>query len=376
VPVLEDPSTRAAFPMYTLIDDAFAVGAEGVASGSGVGVPDDPPDEEVPVDESGWPEDPPLEEEGSSSPQPAVQTVRGATVRNRRATDRRFRMVRGNIPTWLRRKSTFVVRVMIGGRMRLVCLHDRDVIEAVLRRDPEVHLYEIGDLDDFFWPLTTWYGLEDRGTLRNVALVYAGSDLPVVVALAREGQTWGVTSLLERMRPVLPRKFYAHLAVGTSKTLAATHSVDPHGLHVRMMVKDWSALERIDTSRAVPLGPTDARELEELYADAYPANWFDGRMLETGAYFGVREGEVLASVSGVHVVSRAKRVAALGNVATRPELRGRGLARIAVAATLRALRSDVDHLGLNVDTANAEGIRLYEGLGFARVATYEEARIG
>ena len=143
-----------------------------------------------------------------------------------------------------------------------------------------------------------------------------------------------------------------------------------------MLVSDWAALDATDVSRAVPLGPPDARELEMLYADAYPGNWFDARMLETGAYFGVREGDLLASVSGVHVVSRSERVAALGNVATRPSMRGRGLARIAGAATCRALRPHVDHLGLNVDASNAEGIRLYEALGFARVATYEEARVG
>lgn len=260
--------------------------------------------------------------------------------------------------------------------MRLVCLHDRDVIESVLRRDPDVHLYEIGDLDDFFWPLTTWYGLDDRGTMRSIALVYAASELPVVIALAREGQTWGVTSLLERMRPVLPRKFYAHLAVGASRTFAETHHVEHRGLHARMVVRDWAPLDEIDTSRAVPLGPPDARDLEALYADAYPGNWFDPRVLETGTYFGIRERGILASVSGVHVVSRTHRVAALGNVATRPDARGRGLARIVVAATCQALRPHVDHLGLNVDAANTEGLRLYEGLGFARVATYEEARIG
>ena len=143
-----------------------------------------------------------------------------------------------------------------------------------------------------------------------------------------------------------------------------------------MLVRDWAPLEKSDASRAVALGPSDARELEAFFTDAYPGNWFDPRMLETGAYFGVRDGDVLASVSGVHVVSRTHRVAALGNVATRPELRGRGLARIAVAATCQALRAHVDHLGLNVDAANAEGIRLYEGLGFARVATYEEVRVG
>lgn len=259
--------------------------------------------------------------------------------------------------------------------MRLVCLHDKDVIEAALRRDPEVHLYELGDLDDFFWPHTTWYGLEDRGVLKGVALVYTGSDLPVLVALAREGQTWAVSALLERMRVVLPRKLYAHLAVGASRALGPGFTVESHGLHRRMVLVDWAPLSAVDASRAVPLGPPDLREIEALYAEAYPANWFDPRMLETGAYFGVRERDVLAAVSGVHVVSRSHRVAAIGNVATLPALRGRGLARIAVAATCQALRGAVDHLGLNVDATNADGIRLYEGLGFARVASYEEVRV-
>jgi ribosomal protein S18 acetylase RimI-like enzyme len=259
--------------------------------------------------------------------------------------------------------------------MRLVSLHDKDEIEGVLRRDPPMHLYEIGDLDDFFWPHTTWYGLEDRGSLKSVALLYAGSDLPVVLALAREGQTWAVTALLERMRAVLPRKFYAHLAVGAGRALGPGFSVEMHGRHDRMLLEDVTPLARIDTHRAVPLGPPDLREIEALYEEAYPATWFDPRMLETDAYFGVREEGQLAAVSGVHVVSRHHRVAAIGNVATRPALRGRGFARMAVAATCRALHGAVDHIGLNVDVENADGIRLYRGLGFARVGSYEEALV-
>jgi ribosomal protein S18 acetylase RimI-like enzyme len=238
-----------------------------------------------------------------------------------------------------------------------------------------MHLYELGDLDDFFWPHTTWYGLEDDGVLKGAALVYCASELPVLVAHAREGHTWAVTTLLERMRSVLPRRFYAHLAVGARRALDPSLRVEPHGRYERMLLTDWSRLDPIDASRAVRLGPADARELDAFYAEAYPGNWFDPRMLETGAYFGVREGGALVAASGVHVVSRSQRVAALGNVAVRPELRGRGLARVAVAATCRALRPDVDHLGLNVFSENGEGLRLYGGLGFERVASYEELSV-
>jgi hypothetical protein len=43
--------------------------------------------------------------------------------------------------------------------MSMVMLHDKGEIEAFLRRDVSLHIYEIGDLDDVFWPHTTWYAL-------------------------------------------------------------------------------------------------------------------------------------------------------------------------------------------------------------------------
>jgi ribosomal protein S18 acetylase RimI-like enzyme len=260
--------------------------------------------------------------------------------------------------------------------MRVVSLHDRGVLAGVFQRDPAIHVYELGDLDDFFWPFTTWYGLEEHGVIRSAVLVYWASTLPVVIALAREGQSWAVTTLLERMRPILPRRFYAHLAIGASRALPSELRVEPHGVHDRMVLADWSTIETTDVAGAVRLDPGDARDLEAFYAEAYPGNWFDPRLLETGAYFGVREDGALVAACGVHVVSRAQRVAALGNVAVRPDRRGQGLAQIAVAATCADLRPDVDHLALNVFAGNEEGVRLYRGLGFERVGSYEELSVG
>jgi hypothetical protein len=38
--------------------------------------------------------------------------------------------------------------------MHPVCLHDKNEIETFLRLSPAVRCYELGDLDDFFWPNT------------------------------------------------------------------------------------------------------------------------------------------------------------------------------------------------------------------------------
>jgi len=43
--------------------------------------------------------------------------------------------------------------------MKAVCLHDKSAIEQFLRRNTWLHLYELGDLDEFFWQYTTWYAL-------------------------------------------------------------------------------------------------------------------------------------------------------------------------------------------------------------------------
>ena len=68
--------------------------------------------------------------------------------------------------------------------MPVISLHQKDQIEPVLRRNEFLHIYALGDLDDFFWPFTTWYALEDAGELRAVVLLYTAFETPTLIALA------------------------------------------------------------------------------------------------------------------------------------------------------------------------------------------------
>jgi ribosomal protein S18 acetylase RimI-like enzyme len=258
--------------------------------------------------------------------------------------------------------------------MTLVCLHDRSTLDAFLRDDARVHLYELGDLDDFFFRHTQWWGLEDRGRLAAVALLYAASELPVLMALGRDRDPH-VRALLERIRPFVSRRVYAHLAVGTADALGPAFRLEPRGLHDRMVLVDPTRLDDVDSREAVRLGPSDAHDLETFYASAYPNHWFDARMLETGAYRGVRRDGRIVSVAGVHVLSRERRVAAIGNVATNAAYRGKGLARVSCAALCKDLLGTVDVIGLNVLSSDPAAIGLYEDLGFARVASYDEIMV-
>ncbi len=242
-------------------------------------------------------------------------------------------------------------------------VHDREELAALLRRDPGLHAYELGDLDDFFWPYTSWFRNGDA-----VALLYHGLAVPTLIALAPPREA---AALLTGLMPMLPRRFYAHLSPGSDTALAEGFDAEPYGRHLKMALTDADRLAAAEPAGEV-LDADDLPGLLRLYAEAYPGNWFDQRMLETGHYVGVRRDGRLLAVAGVHVWSPVYRVAALGNVTTHPEVRGQGLATAAVAALCRRLLETVDVVTLNVKADNAPAVAVYERLGFTAVARYDE----
>ena len=255
--------------------------------------------------------------------------------------------------------------------MKVICLHDRDEIEAYLRRDVYQHLYELGDLDDFFWQHTTWYALQDQGRVQQALLLYTGTGDPVLLGLASEPLT-GLKALLRHAAGFLPRRFYAHFSGDAVTALEADYRYVSHGLHHKMALLDPARAAGVDTSAVVRLSGSDLPELQAFYAASYPENWFDPRMLETGCYYGIRQDGQLASVAGIHVYSPRYRVAVLGNITTHPEYRGRGLCTAVSARLCQALLPDMEHIGLNVKAGNQSAITCYRKLGFQWVASYEE----
>jgi ribosomal protein S18 acetylase RimI-like enzyme len=256
--------------------------------------------------------------------------------------------------------------------MSLVELRDRYAIAAFYRRNPAVHAYELGDLDDFFWPYTRWFGWQSDEALTQLALLYAEHDLPVLLALAEE-PAGDMHRLLGELLPALPDRAYGHLSPSLVEVVRERYTLGPVSPHVKMRLTRPELLTARATDRAVLLGPADLAEVTAFYEQAYPGTWFAPRMLESGRYVGLREDGRLVCVAGVHVWSPRWGVAALGNVATLPELRGRGLAQAACAELCRLILADgIDTIGLNVHAGNAPAIAAYHKLGFESVAEYVE----
>jgi len=255
---------------------------------------------------------------------------------------------------------------------QIISLHDATHIRQFALRQPLRYLYEIGDLDDFFWPYTQWYGWVDEGEITQLALLYIPFADPVLLTHAnpqRNDHAEFVTALMR----LLPTRIYAHIDVAAANALQSHYQASHHGHYLKMGLQDVQKAAHADDGRAEMLSIADIPALERLYAQAYPGNWFDARMVQTGFYAGIRAGDDLIAAAGIHVVSARERLAALGNVTTLPAWRGQGLAQSTCACLIGSLRHHgIEHIGLNVSANNPAAIALYQRLGFQQVAEYDE----
>lgn len=249
-----------------------------------------------------------------------------------------------------------------------ICLHDPAVIEDFLRQNTGLYLYLLGDLDDFYWRHTSWYGWQENDGLKALALLYTGDSLPVLLALGQDR----MPELLNALEPLLPRRFYCHLSPGLEPHLKAWKlSGGEH--HYRMLLTQPEKLAELpQSSRAEGLSRAEQAEIEAFYQAAYPHNWFNARMLASGQYLGLRKAQQLVAIAGVHVYAPAQGVAALGNIAVSPAERGQGLAAEVTGALCRQLQQSVKAIGLNVHAANTPALRCYARLGFEICAEYQE----
>jgi ribosomal protein S18 acetylase RimI-like enzyme len=256
--------------------------------------------------------------------------------------------------------------------MKVRITRDKEEIFGFLSQSSDLQLYLIGDLDDFFWPDTEWFVLYHNGEIKSIALLYKGM-IPATFLLFNEDDIIYPTGLIRRVKLQLPDKLNVHLSPNLVQAFSRDNIIEDHGLYYRMILTKQPEIITDNNIRRLDL--SDLKRLEDLYADSYPENWFDSRMLETGKYFGYFIGNTLAGVAGIHVYSAEYRIAALGNIVTRKEFRGNKIAYMLTSALCIDLKSTVDTIGLNVKADNAAAIRAYENVGFSIRASYDECYI-
>jgi hypothetical protein len=136
---------------------------------------------------------------------------------------------------------------------------NKETIETFLRKDPLLHIYEIGDLDPFFWPHTTWYGhANPGGELAAIALLYTGMELPTLLALERQ-EAGAMRQLLGELVASLPRRFYAHLSPDMDQVLQSARELDRKGRFLKMGLQDHALVQ--GNVRACSRNPNDSHQV-------------------------------------------------------------------------------------------------------------------
>ncbi|MCP5099450.1 MAG: GNAT family N-acetyltransferase [Chloroflexi bacterium] len=253
---------------------------------------------------------------------------------------------------------------------RPVYIHDKTRIEAFLRRDPILHMFGLGDLDNFYWPYTSWYGLESNSQIRQLILTYIDAPNLVLMALA-DDRLNEMRELLRSIIHLLPRQLYVHISEGVADVLGVDYHLHSRGNYLRMGLTHQDYLTEANIEAVVQLTVFDLSEIEQFFRESYPENVFNSRMLQTGQYFGVRQNNMLVGIAGIHVYSPQYGVAVLGNIAVHRAFRRRGIGTAVTAKLCQSLNQSVNHIGLLVHTDNTSAIACYEKLGFTQHSTIE-----
>lgn len=254
----------------------------------------------------------------------------------------------------------------------MVFTTDKNLLYRHLKKDPILFGYHIGDLDDFYFGDCRWATILDgEGNINESILIYEGLAVPTVLTFGLERH---LDNLLEELLPALPDRFYCHFQKEYRLIFQKRFTEEPLGTHHKMKLESRAGNRpNVSDDRVVRLDITNAEDLMNLYDRSYPGNYFDVRLLDTGKYFGYFDGGRILAASGIHVYSDEYNIAVLGNIATDPDHRNRGLATAVTSCLVDELVSEGRLVMLNVGAANHPAIECYRKLGFEKIHEYEES---
>ncbi len=256
----------------------------------------------------------------------------------------------------------------------LVFTTNKKHLERHFQKDPVLFGYHQGDLDDFYFRDCQWAAdYYQRARIEELILIYSGLKTATVFAF---GLTDRFYDLLKETVTLMPKEFYCHFLKGCRSVFRESYNEKPLGKFLKMKLVDRQKCDSIAPDKndnIIRLDSSHYQQLQELYKQAYPDNYFNNRMLETQKYFGCFFENDLVAAAGVHVYSKKYKIAMLGNIATSETFRHKGLASKVTAVLMKELAAEGLLVALNVKCDNAAAIKCYTNLGFEKTHEYEES---
>ena len=241
---------------------------------------------------------------------------------------------------------------------------DRALLREFLERDRLYAAYAICDLDEREFDRTRWGVAKEAGEPVAVVLEYGGyAPQPVFVM----GDTAGIAAVLREV--IRPKVAYLAGLPEHLPALEGLYTAESAAPMVRMWVDRPSFRPYPGEVRRIL--PIESGDLNRLYQLGFTA-WLPPSALTEGVYYGVWVNGRLVAAAGTHVISREARLAAVGNVLTHVDYRGRGYATAVTGAVTAELLRTCDQVVLNVRSDNPPALAAYRRLGYREHVHFEE----
>ncbi len=256
---------------------------------------------------------------------------------------------------------------------------DLDAVLGRLERDRSWTAYALADLEPGHREHASWFCAEDGSGL---VLLYREFVTPIVFCIESSESLASILSEIDNslMEPHsiasgLPGDREIVVGADTAPLIRSLFRITNERRMIRMFL-DLTSFSPSAIEGTIPIGPDHIEKVLNLYGSETP-EFFYARMLTQGTFFGFFEGNDLVAIAGTHIVSPHYGTAAIGNVYTRADRRGRGYARLTTGAVSQALlAAGISTIVLNVREDNAAAIRVYEQIGFRQYCRYCELSVG
>jgi hypothetical protein len=257
--------------------------------------------------------------------------------------------------------------------MEIIETRDKGLLNDFLVKDPYLHIYELGDLQEKLFINTRWFALVDGGAVVSSAMIYRARDINIFY-LVEDTNPESAALLLRGIMDRLPEKMYCLVSENLVGVISEKYGFDRAVCYEKMkLTGDIFLSKNIKYPEfTYRINSNDSEALEEFLRSINPGAFFNGGMLKTGKYFCIRKNASLIATAGVHLYSKEYSVAAVGNVVTAENERGKGYAASVTASLCADLWNDVRIIGLNVREDNIAAKRVYEKLGFIKHTSHFE----
>lgn len=240
---------------------------------------------------------------------------------------------------------------------------DRVLLRSILAPNPGESLYLLSDLSEPFFSQCRWFTAPG-----GVIVWFSGLADP---SLQSAGAAEAVSRALASAAPALPAAAWLKVPVAHVEVWRRHYDLEDEETLVSMLLPREIHVDPLDAT--LESSDENLEELLDVYAD-YPENFFEPSGMKDNVYAVVRAGGRVVSVAGTHTFSPEEGVAAIGNVVTRRDSRGRGYAQRAVACAVEELRRrGCATIGLHVAEANHAAVRCYQRMGFTVAARLTQA---